>query len=88
MHAYVLKYICMNICECMCENNFNSSIMKIILFSDPHCVLAVLDKKQFDSMVVHRNFLDWKEQQHISNIYRSSVKEKTLDPEWNETFEL
>ena len=62
--------------------------MKIILFSDPYCLLGVLDKKQFDFMVVHRNFLDWKEQQHISNIYRSSVKEKTLDPEWNETFEL
>ena len=62
--------------------------MKIILFLDPCCVLAVLDKKQYDSMIVHHNLLDWEEQEHISNIYRSSVKEKTVDPEWNETFEL
>ena len=39
-------------------------------------------------MVAHHNLVDWEEQQLISNIHRSSVKEKTLDPEWNETFEL
>ena len=66
----------------------NSSIMKIILFSGPRCLLTILDKKQFDSMVVHHYLQDLEEQQLISNICRSSAKEKTLDPEWNETFEL
>ena len=79
----------MYMCECMCEKNFNSSIMNVIPFSDPYCLLAIVDKKQIDSMAVHHNLQDLEEQQHIfSNIYRSSVKEKTLDPEWNETFEL
>ena len=39
-------------------------------------------------MAVHHYLQDLEEQQIISNINRSSVKEKTLDPEWNETFEL
>ena len=62
--------------------------MKVIPFSDPYCLLAIVDKKQIDSMAVHHNLQDLEEQQHISDIYRSSVNDKTLDPEWNETFEL
>ena len=81
-------YVCASVCMYMCENNFNSSIMKIIPFSDPCCLLAILDKKQFDFMAVHDNLQDLEEQQQINNIYKSSVKEKTLEPEWNETFEL
>ena len=64
-------------------------IISIILFSDPYCLIGILDKEHIESKAVRNlNLQDWEEQQLISNIYRSSVKEKTLDPEWNETFEL
>ena len=57
--------------------------------SDPYCLIGILDKEHIESKAVrNQNLQDWEEQQLISNIYRSSVKEKTLDPEWNETFEL
>ena len=57
--------------------------------SDPYCLIGILDKEHIESKVVrNHNLQHWHEQQLISKIYRSSVKEETLDPEWNETFEL
>ena len=57
--------------------------------SDPYCLISILDMEHIDSNIVrHHNLQDWHEQQLISNMYRSSVNDDTLDPEWNETFEL
>ena len=57
--------------------------------SDPYCVLGILPQKHFDSKQVrNHNLEDWKKDGLVKEVEKSTVVEKDLNPEWNETFEL
>lgn len=60
--------------------------------SDPYCKMVVLNKKFIEEKIVKKGDIKtWVEEGMVKleNVSRSSVKFKTLEPEWkNETFEL
>lgn len=57
--------------------------------SDPYFVVSVLDKEHINSKLVrYDNIKEWKEEGLVSHSWESSVKMKTLDPVWNESFEM
>ena len=57
--------------------------------SDPYCVLGILPQSHFDSKQVRNlNLEDWKKEGLVKEVEKSTVIEKNLNPEWNETFEL
>lgn len=49
----------------------------------------MLNKDQIDTKLVrNHNMGEWLENKIISGVQKTSVKQETLDPIWNETFEL
>jgi BAI1-associated protein 3 len=58
--------------------------------SDPYCLMCVLGKEHIDSKLIrNHNMAEWMEQKIIDGeIARTTVKEKTLNPIWDETFEI
>ncbi|XP_019853517.1 PREDICTED: protein unc-13 homolog D-like [Amphimedon queenslandica] len=57
--------------------------------SDPYCVVSILNKEHIDTKLVRfDNIKEWKEEGLIAQTWQSSIKMKTLNPDWNETFEM
>lgn len=57
--------------------------------SDPYCVVSILNKEHVDTKLVrYDNIKEWKEEGLISQTWQSTIKMKTLNPDWNETFEM
>ena len=56
---------------------------------NPYCVMGVLHQSHLDDKMVKKNNLDmWKENGLVKSSAQSAAKEKTLDPVWEERFEL
>ena len=57
--------------------------------SDPYCVMGILHRRHLDDKLVKKgNLHDWLEPGMVKSVVQSTAKEKTLEPEWNESFEL
>ena len=58
--------------------------------SDPYCVVGIISENEKDSEKVKTgNIMNWvKEDASSANVFRSTTKPATLEPVWNEEFEL
>ena len=56
---------------------------------DPFCVMGLLHQSHLDDKLVKKgNLLKWKEHGLVKSLVQSTAREKTLDPVWEERFEL
>ena len=67
----------------VCLSNLDTGL------SDPYCVMGVLHRSHLDDKLIKKsNLLKWKENGLVRGVVQSTVREKTLDPAWEESFEL
>ena len=57
--------------------------------SDPYCILGILNRSHLEDKVVKKaDLLKWKENGLVGELVQTTVREKCLNPEWDEKFEL
>ena len=56
---------------------------------NPYCVMGVLHQRHCNDTTVKKSDLHkWKEHGLVRDVVQSTVREKTLNPVWEERFEL
>ena len=72
-----------------CYVYYNGVFIHSVGTSDPYCVVSILNKEHIDTkLVCYDNIKEWKEEGLITQTWQSTIKMKTLNPDWNETFEM
>ena len=57
--------------------------------SDPYCRLGILPREHENSRAVQqKRLMDWQKERLVGEIASTTVKPATLEPTWNEDFEL
>lgn len=55
-------------------------------FSDPFCTMAVIQEEHTKNL--SEDLSDWKDDKEVEEMYTTSTIPQTLEPEWNEDFEM
>lgn len=57
--------------------------------SDPYCRIGIINEEHLEShLVKHKDMMVWKREGWMGEVKTTSIKLATLDPDWNEEFEL
>ena len=57
--------------------------------SDPYCRLGILNQEHLDKNIVKtKDLADWLKEKLVQKIETTTIKLATLDPDWDEEFEL
>ncbi|KAL5473221.1 hypothetical protein EMCRGX_G027674 [Ephydatia muelleri] len=57
--------------------------------SDPYCLVGIISESDRNrDKVKTGNLLQWKKEGLVAEVFRSTTKPATLEPDWNEEFEL